>query len=430
MLLVNDMGSIAPHFGGSQINFDLNRFFLGTAPTNFFVTDPKIVYDASSGRWYMSIAAFDSNFDGYVFLAVSQSNDPSTNWWIYTILDQHTSKVFCDQPHLGFNSDKIVVTCDNFDSPTATVSNPGFMVLDKTGAITGAAYEYMRFFGNGDRHSVMQPVYSVTPTSTEYLVYYYGSGIQVMAVWGNPTNGTVASGESNPGGIAALGIPPPAVQKGSTLLLDTGGDVRLLGAVFQSNIIWISAGDSCTPTGDTAKHACMRLDRVDVTNLGGIVVTHDYDVGSVGTDLFYPAVTMDASGTVYVAYSASSANIYPEFDIAVITPATPDAIDSVFQVGAGAGPYSGPSSITGGPARWGDYSGASADPDGDGVWVYGEFANTGNQWGTEVGLTMDRTPTSITYTGPLGADSNATVHLSANLVQAAPVAPRRWPVPS
>jgi hypothetical protein len=90
-----------------------------------------------------------------------------------------------------------------------------------------------------------------------------------------------------------------------------------------------------------------------------------------------------------------------------------NCFNSETSIASGLGPYG-----SSGKQRWGDYSGASADPDGDGVWVYGEFASTGSQWGTEAALTMDRTPTAITYTGPLGADTNATVDLSANLVQA------------
>jgi len=38
--------------------------------------------------------------------------------------------------------------------------------------------------------------------------------------------------------------------------------------------------------------------------------------------------------------------------------------------------------------RWGDYSGASPDPNGTGVWVAGEFAAAAaNTWGVQVGLT-------------------------------------------
>jgi hypothetical protein len=44
--------------------------------------------------------------------------------------------------------------------------------------------------------------------------------------------------------------------------------------------------------------------------------------------------------------------------------------------------------------RWGDYLGASPDPDGTGVWVAGEFAAAAaNTWGVQVGLTHEGAPT-------------------------------------
>jgi hypothetical protein len=387
--LVNDVGSITyRNQSPTQAFFDLNRFF--GVPAGFLFSDPKIVYDPSVSRFYISGLSFDSSSDGYVYLAVSQTNDPGALWWIYTILDQSTTKAVCDQPHLGFSSNNIVVACDDFTSSTV-VPNSGYMMIDKGNALSGTAYEYIRFFGanDGGRHFSMQPVYETNPTGTEYLVYNDGSGVGVLGVWGSVPAGSVGYGDAGSPLIAGMSAPPAAVQKGSTTLLDTG-DIRILSAVMQGNVIWTTAGDSCTPTGDTAQHACMRLDRVDVSKFPQVALNFDYDVGSVGTDLFYPAVTMDASGTAYLAFSASSANIYPEFDIAVITPATPDAIDQAFQIVAGFGSYSGPSSTTGGPARWGDYSGAEPDPnDAHGVILAGEFSgptgNTAPNWMTQGG---------------------------------------------
>jgi hypothetical protein len=43
--------------------------------------------------------------------------------------------------------------------------------------------------------------------------------------------------------------------------------------------------------------------------------------------------------------------------------------------------------------RWGDYLGASPDPDGTGIWVAGEFAAaTQDNWGVQVGLTYEGAP--------------------------------------
>ena len=73
------------------MEFDTNTFF--HVPNGFIATDPKIVFDAASGRWYFSTLAFDgatsTTFDSYVFLAVSTSSDPTQSWNFYAVLDQH-----------------------------------------------------------------------------------------------------------------------------------------------------------------------------------------------------------------------------------------------------------------------------------------------------------------------------------------------------
>jgi hypothetical protein len=48
---------------------------------------------------------------------------------------------------------------------------------------------------------------------------------------------------------------------------------------------------------------------------------------------------------------------------------------------------------TRGRNRWGDYSGASPDPNGEGIWVAGEFAAaTDDTWGVQAGLTYQTAP--------------------------------------
>ena len=48
---------------------------------------------------------------------------------------------------------------------------------------------------------------------------------------------------------------------------------------------------------------------------------------------------------------------------------------------------------TGGRSRWCDYSVASPDPNGEGIWVVGEFAAaTANTWGVQAGLTYQSAP--------------------------------------
>ena len=53
---------------------DLNVFF--TVPSGFVFSDPRILYDAESGRWFLSGLAYDSNNNSEILIAVT-TGDPS-----------------------------------------------------------------------------------------------------------------------------------------------------------------------------------------------------------------------------------------------------------------------------------------------------------------------------------------------------------------
>ena len=104
-----------------------------------------------------------------------------------------------------------------------------------------------------------------------------------------------------------------------------------------------------------------------------------------GIDDYYPAVSLDSPGDLFVAYSASSPALDPGA-YAVISPATSvGSFSAPVTIAAGRAPYDG----TGGGQfvpRWGDYSAAAPDPSVPGnVWVAGEYAPAdaaSGDWGT------------------------------------------------
>src|SRR5205823_3738174 len=78
-------------------------------PSGWFVTDPRVLYDPSSGRFYLSVLLADLNgvCSNQVELFRSDSGD-ATGIWRGVVL--RNSKVlpgatpFADQPRLGFSS--------------------------------------------------------------------------------------------------------------------------------------------------------------------------------------------------------------------------------------------------------------------------------------------------------------------------------------
>src|SRR5712691_5285100 len=85
--MINIIGRIYNKSGGTVQTFTLRNFF--GVPAGWRDTDPKIIYDAASQRWFASYVSFIDNASGSDFarlhLAVSQTSDPTGAWNIYFV---------------------------------------------------------------------------------------------------------------------------------------------------------------------------------------------------------------------------------------------------------------------------------------------------------------------------------------------------------
>ena len=126
--MVNSIGQVYTKAGYPPLAlnpFSLDSFFLISSywSPNFFggeplvPTDPRVLYDLSTGRWYATVLAFNpSTYDSAVLFGISDTNDPGGAWTIY-MMDKEVALI-CDQPKLGFSSDKIIIGCSLFSGPT------------------------------------------------------------------------------------------------------------------------------------------------------------------------------------------------------------------------------------------------------------------------------------------------------------------------
>jgi hypothetical protein len=399
MELDNATGSIWTKAGALVASFSLDSFFgVPAEDTGMGAFDPRVFYDAASGRWFASASATDpTNTYNQVFLAVSQTSDPTGAWSVYT-LEANSDGTLYDQPMTGVSGDKVVVSWDDF-SYGAFVGQETW-VLQKSQLIAGEAVAGVDFGPDASRFRLVPALGS--GTNTAYLVYNNSDpynlventgvpSLGVVAITGTPAQGNVAWNESDPA-IAPTAVPPGAVQPGGGPLITTDDD-RLLSAVWQNGVLWTAGNDACTPAGASATQPCLRLIQVSTAG-GGAEILQDFDVGAAGLDLYYPAVGLDPSGDLFVAFTASSVSLYASV-AALVQPAgaAVDTVGPLQLVEAGQGVYCGFDCSAGdGTNRWGDYSAVSPDPANSGVvWVAGEYAASSQDqgdWGTAVeGLT-------------------------------------------
>lgn len=428
---VNSTVRVWSKTGTALVAADLNTFF--TVPSGYSFTDPRVAYDASTGRWLLSGISYDTvNNNSIVYLAVSETSDPTGLFYTYSV--SFEAGVLQDQPKLGFDSDVVVLSWKDFSPNAQTFSGQETWVLQKAPLLSGAAPSRTSFGPDTTRFAIV-PVQSLSLTSTEYLAYNDSCGpnttgacttgtsaIGLVAITGTPAAGNVVWTETDPA-IAATTRPPPADQPGATASLSTNDD-RFLAASLDGGMIYVSGNDRCVPGGDSVVRPCARL--IEVSIGASPLVTLDSDLGYSGGDLYYPAVVPDANGNAFMASTFSSTSIYPEATALVVAAGAASFSGTLVQAGSGTYGYSGCGGSGSKACRWGDYSGAAVDPSNPtDVWVADEYAPTsGADWGTAIGeLTL--APPSVTgltpSTGPTSGGTPVTV-LGTNFASDATVA--------
>jgi hypothetical protein len=388
---VNLAARIFDKTGNIVSNFSLYSFFKVSTSTS--LTDPRIIFDPDSQRWFVVTATVGSRGrSGSWNLAVSAGTGPSGAFYLYAF---SISGSYPDFPKVGVNKNKVVLTGDAFAGNSFLGTE--FIVLNKSQLIAGHPVNY-------DYYAPPQGLFAIEPALHESpaaaapndnlymaaVAYNSASQVQVWAVSGVPGQGgshTTAKALT----ISTLMSPPDAQQKGSNQLVVTN-DNALLDAVYRDGSstgdLWVSANDACNPDNEATTRSCARYIDIAIPSgdLGSATLAEDFDYGDLGTYYYYPTVRTDNAGDLITVFSGSSSSIYP-------------SVYSAYQLAGLPGPptLTGLSIVKGGDAaytqasRWGDYSGAGVDPADDmTVWVGGEYStlepcSSGKQcsaWGT------------------------------------------------
>jgi hypothetical protein len=364
---------------------DLGAFF--DLPNGYFFTDPWVVYDPASSRFFIAGLAFNLSIGSFIVAAVSDSSDPTSTWTTFST--DVFPNTLADQPKLGASGDKVVISWNDFVGNTFTGQET--WVLEKADLVAGAELVRAVAFGpDTDRFTVV-PARTMTSSSTEYLAFTNANALRstleptlgVVSITGTPSAGNVAWTESTPQ-IQSMALAPYAVQPWGDLL-DTG-DNRALSAVWENNTLWVGANDKCSFAQDSTLRACLRLIQVSTASSPATVLD-DFDIGIPGRYLSYPALALDSGGDLHVVFSISSSKVYASVMTSGVSASTGDLLPAVtLAVGTGPFDFNGNSRR---PSRWGDYSGASTDPsDPTVVWLAGEYAASDTfefNWGTAIG---------------------------------------------
>jgi len=420
--------------------FDLQPFFVpspGPAlcpSTTCPISDPRLLFDADSGRWLASVAGFNPGVGSTVFLGLSSGSDPTGTWTIFSLQlyglnPRVVEAIVADAPTLGASHDKVTIAWDAFlfpgEAPCPTTS-PVFcfagqqaVVIDKGQLLAGAATPATFVIGPVGSQFGFMPVQSLTSSTTAYIVYNNADptfltqnqpvpSLGLIAITGIPSANNVTFTEADLPLTSGTTAPPDAAQMGSSRLVSTDDD-RLNSATWQNGTLWTSAGIGCggLDANSIPKGACLRMWQVSTAGIP--IVSQDFFLlgagGGAGDYLYDPAQSVDSLGNMFLVFSHSNASSFPGAMIAgQPVGSAAGSLTPLLTLQAGQGPFD---PIAGGcstVSRWGDYAAVAQDPtDPTDVWVGSEFTPSATDpclWGTTIGRLTFSGP-SITSAAPL-----------------------------
>src|SRR6266850_2156130 len=222
-----------------------------TVPSNWDITDPRIVYDPTVQRWFAAQIDFDPS--GFVntndfLLAISATADPPGVWRAVTIPADPGGNDFADFPTLGLDSQGVYLSANMFDV-TGSLAGPTMVSIPKAGLLglmpTVSSRTWFGVMSYATRGYILQPAVRVDGGGGGSVLSTGGLGInfQTGRIQTNTTLvGFSIQNAAGPGSATLSSstiIPVPGytapinpTQPDGTDTLDDG-DARMSGSVYR-----------------------------------------------------------------------------------------------------------------------------------------------------------------------------------------------------
>jgi hypothetical protein len=371
--------------GAPVITLSLSSVFGSSGGTDFF--DPHVLYDPNNDRYIIVVDGTLSTGHMGFFIAVSHTGDPRGLWYVYGFdaqtVNPSPSIDFFDYPQIGFNNNWVVVTGIDFLPSTYQIE---IFAMNRAGLYSGAAGTATKFVDpNGVLYSPALTYDATQPT--EYLVGDWngnpggGSGyVRLATITGTSTAPLYTVG-------AFLAINQPwndqpvnAKQKGSTLLIEDG-DTRIQGCTYRNGSLWFTHNiflpASGTPNRSGVDWWQVNPSAATVTQFGRL------QDSTANTFYYYPRLDVNTTNDMLLGFALSGTNNFASGAYALRRSTDPvNTLQSTYIYKSGVASYF--KEYGGGRNRWGDFSGTAADPVDNTFWTFQEWANTGNNWATQI----------------------------------------------
>jgi hypothetical protein len=372
--------------GTSRVETNGATFF-GAPAGEGAISDAQCYYDALRGRFVavcFTQGTSPSNFSNF-YLAISKTNDARGAWWLYkfdmTKDGALQTNNWSDYEGLGISDDKIVFSAQQFTFNANQYQYQKLRILDRAAAYSGAALaplDIVNFAappgGDANDNFVTKPARNLTAgDNTIYLLNIRtgsGSHVTYRTLTGPPASAALAT--VNFVTVSAYSAPPDAPQQGSANLVATN-DCRPTDFYTRNGVLIASWHTAATISATSV--SAIRLFRLRISDR---VVLTDETFGAASTFYYYPAVTVDSVGTIFLGFDRSSSSEFPSA-YASGKRRSDGAIEPSALLKAGVAATA--------QSRWGDYTGIDQDaslssPGQSVAWYAGQWNKATNVFGT------------------------------------------------
>ncbi len=376
--------------------------FLNNNDAGVIFTDPRVQWDGFGGRWLIVVDALDSTSgQSWECVAASLTADPTMPWWVYalnsTLDGSNPTSNISDYPTLGFDSQAVYISTNQFNWLTGAFAYSKLRVFSKLSLESGSALTWTDFIGmvnaDGTAAVALQPAINLTEPPVEYLLSAEPLGGSTLSVWEVVNPLTSPSLYRATIAVSTYYLPVDATQPEGVQALDAG-DNRMQQVVQRDGILY-----GALTTSANFGYGVIDIPRLFTIDAALPALLSDDDAGWANVNGFYPSVSVDSAGDVMVVFLCSDSVTYAS--VCVDTRAGSASLMDQ-PVGVTPGSYSYVADDVTGRNRWGDYSAIALDPNGATFWTIGEYApNPFNLWGTRVN--------ALAYEPSAGATATPTI---------------------
>lgn len=349
------------------------------------VSDPRIIFDRLSQRWFATQVDFDNNFASNRFLvAISATTDP-TGTWHAVAFQADPAGNFADYPTFGFDANGFYIAANMF-SPAGNFSGVALTSIPKSDLLpaspTAANRSYSGIMASAWGFT-LQPVISFNAANgPEPVIAASSSGtdFQPHSTLTSLLVSNAATASASFIGVTNVTVPVwnvpinPTQPNGDNTLDD--GDSRIGAAVYQVGNFFYAVHS--TQIGARAAIQWYKM------NASSRALVESGTISDTNLDLFYPSIAANTNGYVVIGFNGCSTNTFiSSYAVAGETIGGSTVFGSKILLKAGVTNYSVVNGNSGN--RWGDYSATSVDPlNPNHFWTIQEYPSATNAWSTQI----------------------------------------------